>query len=197
VTWPRSSPRTVSSSWPVCAAVSAGRGAEPRGLFAREHPLARSSTRLVQRNTALAVWIRDRPMQALRLTRRPYNDFPPPHRPSRALAEPLRRARHRLHSPRMPRSRHRDQRTASPTSAAQIPRVLQHHPPASISQQPQPPAAGSPNTAGRAHRYDPTGRRTSSPLSARCLSAAAVSGRLQRYYEMAAALLSFGARRSS
>src|SRR5207237_1161882 len=54
-----------------------------------------------------------------------------PHRPSSALAESLRRARHRVDSPGMSRSRHRDQRTASPTSAAQVPRVLQCDPPAS------------------------------------------------------------------
>src|SRR2546428_1885381 len=54
-----------------------------------------------------------------------------PHRPSSALAESLRRARHRVDSTGMSRSRHRDQRTASPTSAAQVPRVLQCDPPAS------------------------------------------------------------------
>src|SRR4029450_4899288 len=61
-----------------------------------------------------------------------------PHRPSRPLAESLRRARHRVDSTGMPRSRHCDQRMASPTSAAQLSRVLQRHPPASIPPQQQP-----------------------------------------------------------
>src|SRR5262245_31562902 len=89
----------------------------------------------------------------------------------------------------MPRSRHCDQRTASPTSTAQVSRVLQRHPPASVPPQQQPPSTRGANPSWRAHRCDPAGRRTSSPLSARCLSAAAVSARPPRYYEMAAVLL--------
>jgi hypothetical protein len=95
-----------------------------------------------------------------------------PHRPSRPLAESLRRARHRIDSTGMPRSHHCDQRTASPTSAAQLSRVLQRHPPASVPPQQQPQSAQSANVSGRGHRRDSAGRRTSSPLSARRLSTA-------------------------
>jgi putative transposase len=93
----------------------------------------------------------------------------------RALAESFRRARLRFNSTRMPRSRHRDQRTASPTSAAQLPCVLQHHPPASVPPQPKPLSAGSTAANGRAHRRDSAGRRTSPPLPARRLKYAGFS----------------------
>jgi len=92
------------------------------------------------------------------------------------LAESLRRARHRVDSTGMPRSRHRDQRTAPPAPAAQLPRVLQRHPPASGPPESQPPSAGRTNASGRAHRRDPAGRRTSPLLSARRLSGAGFSG---------------------
>jgi hypothetical protein len=104
----------------------------------------------------------------VRRVKRPEDDRDP-HRPSGAMAESVRRARHRLDSTRMPRSHHRDQRTPPPTSAAQLPRV-QCHPPASIPPQRQPPSARSANPSGRAHCGDPAGRRTSSPVSARRLS---------------------------
>jgi hypothetical protein len=68
---------------------------------------------------------------------------------------PLRRARHRLDSTGMPRSRHRAQRTAPPTSAAYVFRVLQRHPPASALHQRQPLSARSANASGRAHRCVP------------------------------------------
>jgi hypothetical protein len=74
----------------------------------------------------------------------------------------------------MPRSRHCAQRTASPTSTAQVPRVLQRHPPASVPPQRQPPSTQGANPSWRAHRGDPAGRRPSSPLSARRLRAAEI-----------------------
>src|SRR5262249_22891782 len=58
-----------------------------------------------------------------------------PHRPSRPLAESLRRARHRVGSTGIPRSRHWAARAASRTSTAQVPRVLYRHPPASVPPQ--------------------------------------------------------------
>src|SRR6267378_7529016 len=88
-------------------------------------------------------------------------------------AESLRRARHRVDSTGTPRSGHRDQRTASPTPAAQLPRVLQRHPPASGPPQQQPPSTRSAAATVRANCRDPAGRRTSSPLSARRLIAPA------------------------
>ena len=76
----------------------------------------------------------------------------------------------------MPRSRHRVQRTAPPTPASQLPRLLQHHPPASVPPQRKPPSAGSAHASGQAHRCDSAGRRTASPVPARCLSVAGFSG---------------------
>src|SRR5215475_2496205 len=66
-----------------------------------------------------------------RTTREGHGDPRGPHRPTSTLAESLRRARHRVDSTGMPRSRHRLQRTASPTPAAQVPRLLQCNAPAS------------------------------------------------------------------
>src|SRR5207245_2665336 len=71
-------------------------------------------------------------------------------------------------------------RTASPTPAAQLPRVLQRHSPASGPPEQQPPPAPSASTSARAYRRDPAGRRTSSPVSSRRLSAAGFTGRLRR-----------------
>ena len=104
-----------------------------------------------------------------------------PHRRSGALAESFRPARHRFNSTRMLRSRHRDQRTASPTVAAQLPCVPQRHPPASVPPQPNPSSAHSTTASGRAHRRDSASRRPSPPLPARRLTAAGFSGYTPRW----------------
>src|SRR5262249_19609142 len=69
--------------------------------------------------------------RCFRPTRERHGDPRGPHRPTGTLAESLRRARHRVDSTGMPRSRHRIQRTASATPAAQVARLLQCNAPAS------------------------------------------------------------------
>ena len=93
------------------------------------------------------------------------------HGPQSALAEPLRRAGHRLHPPRVPRSFPHSARGPSPSTAARLPHLLQHRPsPPSartkLSTTPrcQPPALG-------ARGGDPARWRASSPLPARGLIA--------------------------
>jgi transposase len=53
-----------------------------------------------------------------------YHFAPQPCAVARGNAKSLRRARHRLDAPRMPRSRHRAQRTPSASLASHVPRVL-------------------------------------------------------------------------
>jgi hypothetical protein len=73
--------------------------------------------------------------------------------------------------PRMPRSRHRRQRTSPASRASHVPRVLQPHAASPESRYRQ--SAPARGTVGpvRAYRHHPRGRRASSPLPARGLTA--------------------------
>jgi hypothetical protein len=91
------------------------------------------------------------------------------HRSQNTLAERVRRTGHRLHPPRVPRSRHHSERGPSRPRPTRLSRLLQHRTTSPIAPQQQSPPASRPAAVRWPdHRHSP-GRRAPSLLPARRL----------------------------
>ena len=98
--------------------------------------------------------------------RRGHGDRRGSHRPSKSLAEPLRRAGHRQHPPRVPRPRRRPQRASPPPTAQRLLRALPSLALPPLARDGLSGAAGDTGTRGRHGRGDSRGRRALPALRA-------------------------------